>query len=495
MISRSYSETFSRWRGRRTQPSEFTPPRVSGIEWLLASVSVLIALASYETRSYSRLAFATETLVALSFGLVVLATREVFKAGSIGKFCLVGGVFVFYWIDALALCLQRNPFGVPEGFPYNATQFDQELIQQALVYVAIFQLLLLVGYSIRPRLERPVQFFASRVDALSFDRSLIAFSLILCSFTPLFIYYDFDIFKIITALLASRSGTDFEAPEPGLAQHLALFGIYGAALFFVYALKAATWRRLWWLALAVIAALPFVLGGTRHIWLYISLPSVLIVLRGFKGSLSHKRVVALTTIALVVLVVAQAQFVYRSVGWKGLGGVPTQELSRVNTNGQLTALLFAEHLVPGQHSYFRELAEPYFIFHWVPRQIWPEKPIMESWAYYNDSYVQGANFNVTPSIIGQFHLNWGLPGVIFIGAWLGFLTMLADRLLLLLDSNRQRAMFVVVGMFYAFIVSSFRFYSPIYFSYFAFGLLAMLLLTRRRAFAGAVSFRPQQLPA
>ena len=120
---------------------------------------------------------------------------------------------------------------------------------------------------------------------------------------------------------------------------------------------------------------------------------------------------------------------------------------------------------------------------------------MESWTYYNDSYVQGHNFNVTPSIIGQFHLNWGLPGVMFIGAWLGLLTFLADRLLLQLDSDRQRAMFVVVGMFYAFIISSFRFYSPIYFSYFCFGLLAMFLLTRRRVIAHAIELSPQRVPA
>jgi hypothetical protein len=89
-------------------------------------------------------------------------------------------------------------------------------------------------------------------------------------------------------------------------------------------------------------------------------------------------------------------------------------------------------------------------------------------------------------------MDWGLPGVIFIGAWLGFLAMLADRVLLRLDSGRQRAMFVVVGMFYAFIISSFRFYSPIYFSYFLFGLVAMFLLTRRRRTTPSLAFAQQQ---
>jgi hypothetical protein len=468
---------------------------VSLLLWLLALVSLAIAAASYEVRSYSRLAMITQFLVFISFLSLIIVTREVFKTNNIGKFCLVAGVFVFYWIDGLALSLQRYPFAVPESFPYNALQFDQDLIHQALFYVSIFQLLLLVGYSIRLRLDRFLKFFSARVDSLSFDRTLIALLLILCSFTPLLIYYDFDVVKIMKTLLASRSGIEVESPEPGLAQHLALFGIYGASLGFVYALKASTWRRLWWLALGLVAALPFVLGGTRHIWLYISLPSVLIVLRGFKGMLRARRAVVLSTVVLVVLVVAQAQFVYRSVGWQEFRDIPTDELSRVNTNGQLTALLFAEHLVPEQHGYFRELAEPYFLIHWIPRQLWPDKPVMESWAYYNDNYVQGANFNVTPSVIGQFHLNWGLPGVILIGVWLGFLTMVADRLLLLLNSGRQKAMFVVVGMFYAFIISSFRFYSPVYFSYLLFGILAMFLLTRHRALDTLGALRPQALSA
>ena len=465
---------------RVDRSEERYPPRVTAVQWILVAASVVIAALANEVVGYRFLALITEALAIINFVLLVVVAREALRTRVIGKVSLVASMLIFYWIEGLTLAAQPNPFSIPEGFPISASQFDQELISQALVYMAVFQLLLFVGYSIRPPIERPVSFLTSRTDSLSFDRSLIVFGLLICAVVPLLAFYDFDYDKIVAAILASRSGTDFDAPEPGLSQHLALLGLYGAALFFVYALKTSTWRRFWWLFLGATAALPFVTGGTRHLWLYITLPSVLILLRGFKGQLDKYRVIGLIGAGIVVLVVAQAQFVYRSVGWREVGSVPLQGLSQINTNGQLTALLFAEHLVPNEHEYFREAVEPYFLIHWVPRQLWPNKPVMESWLYYNESYVQGAAFNVTPSVIGQFHINWGLPGVMFIGAWLGFLTFIADRVLLLLNSDRQRATFVVVGMFYAFIISSFRFYSPIYFSYFLFGLVAMFLLTRRR---------------
>ena len=455
-------------------------PRVTAIQWLLVSVPVIIAAASYDATRYQVLAVVAEILAFFNLVLLAVVARESLQTRLIGKSCLVAGTLVFFWIEALALALQKNPFSIPEGFPIGTTQFDQELITLAFVYVSLFQFFLFVGYSIQPRFETVSRFCAARIDSLSFDRWLVGFLLVMCAVLPLFIYYEFDYDKIISALLASRSSTDFEAAEPGLAQHLAIFGIYGAALFLVYALKTSTWHRLWWLVLGVIAALPFVMSGSRHLWLYISFPSLLIVLRGFKRKLDPRRIIAFTAVLFFVLLVAQAQFVYRTVGWGEVRNIPAEELSQLNNNGQLSSLMFAEHLVPYEHDYFMEAAEPFFFTHWIPRQLWPQKPVMESWLFYNESYVQGATFNVTPSVIGQYHLNWGFPGVMFIGAWLGFLTFLADRVLLLLDSDRQRAMFVVLGMFYAFIISSFRFYSPVYFSYFLFGVLAMFLLTRRR---------------
>jgi len=206
MIRRAFrfaTETFA-----RRDPVEGNPPTVSLVQWVLVLVPIGVALLSYEIRSYALLASLTQVLVGLNVLLLIVVTREVLTTRTIGKFCLVGSTFIFYWLDASALAGLRQPFGVAEGFPINATQFDQELIQQGLVYVSVFQLLLFVGFSIRPRLERPLRFFVSRVDSLSFDRTLIAMAFVLCSIIPLLIYYDFDDGKIFMALMASRSGTE-----------------------------------------------------------------------------------------------------------------------------------------------------------------------------------------------------------------------------------------------------------------------------------------------
>jgi hypothetical protein len=471
------------------------PPRVTLIQWVLVAAPVVLSAITIEVESYRAMAMLTQVCAAVSALLVVAVTREAVRARAIGKCCLVGGVFVFYWMDAVALTMQQSAFAIPESFPINGTLFDQNLIREALLYVSLFQFFALIGYSIRPRFDKPLTFLASRIDSFSFDKSIITLLLVLCAVLPVAIYYNFDFDRIVASFVASRSTSEIDGAEPGLAQHLAMFGIYGASLFFVYAVKTSTWRRLWWLVLGATAALPFLSAGTRHVWLYISLPSVLIILRGFKDRYDRIGMISLGAAVLVVLLVAQFQFAYRSVGWGQVGNAPVSNLSDLNSNGQFTALLFAEHLVPNEHAYFREPSELYFLIHWIPRQVWPDKPIMESWTFYNDSYVQGAAFNVTPSVIGQFHMSWGVAGVIFIGAWLGLLAMFADRLLLLLDPDRQRAMFVVAGMFYAFIISSFRFYSPIYFSYFLFGLIAMFLLTRPRTVRTSFPMLPERARA
>jgi hypothetical protein len=102
---------------------------------------------------------------------------------------------------------------------------------------------------------------------------------------------------------------------------------------------------------------------------------------------------------------------------------------------------------------------------------------MKSWEIFDADYTRGQHFNVTPSIVGQFYLNWGIVGVIQAGLMMGFFAYVADRLLMKVNTTSQLAISVMVGMFYAFIVSIFRFYAPMYFGYLAFGIVGAFFLT------------------
>jgi len=173
------------------------------------------------------------------------------------------------------------------------------------------------------------------------------------------------------------------------------------------------------------------------------------------------------------------QFGLRSTGWTALGSVTVDPVSTVNMTGMFSALLFALYLVPATRGHFFEVPESYFLVHWIPRSYWAGKPAMVSWEYYNAAWTQDAPFNVTPSVIGQYHLNFGFAGIVYIGLLLGLLTSVIDRLLLAARPDRQIVLITFCGLAYAFVASSFRYYAPLYFAYLAFGFVGMLLLTRR----------------
>jgi len=67
---------------------------------------------------------------------------------------------------------------------------------------------------------------------------------------------------------------------------------------------------------------------------------------------------------------------------------------------------------------------------------------------------------------------------LFAGLWLGLLGAITDVVFLNLHPGQGKAVGVTLGMFYAFLISSFRFYSPVYFYYFVFGAIGMLTMTR-----------------
>lgn len=454
-------------------------PKVTTNQWVLSYLLLALAGLGFLTSTYESLAILAAVFVIVDLLLLVILGLEAFRARIVGKFLLVASTLIFFWGEALNLALQETPFPAPAGLLDQSAQFSQELVKQAYFYVALFQLMLLVGYSLRPPMRGAFDWIASRVKSNSLRARVMPYVLAGCSIFPILLALRFDLKAMFDVLLAARTGTEVEMDDVGLLHFLTFFGMYGAAILLAEAVLVRSKKRWWSLLLGGIAALPFIMGGARHLWLFVAFPAFILVSRS-EQKLTIGRLLRWAAISLALLVVLQLQYSLRSEGWSAVGKVESSRLLETDVTGQFDALLFAEYLVPERHEYFMEIQEKYFVIHWIPRVVWPDKPVMQAWEFYNGEYTQGQSYNVTPSIIGQYHMNFGIAGVIFIGVWLGFLTGLADRALLVIELERQLAMAIAIGMFYAFIISSFRFYSPIYFAYFLFAMIGMMVLTSRR---------------
>jgi hypothetical protein len=147
------------------------------------------------------------------------------------------------------------------------------------------------------------------------------------------------------------------------------------------------------------------------------------------------------------------------------------------------AMLIAIDLVDASGGYFTEPVAPFFVTHFVPRQIWRDKPYPVSWKKYNEAVTRGHNFNVTPSITGQYFMNWGYVGVAYIGLLIGWLARCCETWFAGLEIRNQLMSATVAGLMLAFIFLSFRFFYPLYFAYPLFAFIAYIGLTRKARLA------------
>lgn len=469
--------------------------RVTGVEWGLAITALFLGAVAYLQSSYEGVSSVLLVIVAVSGCLVVVSAIQGARAQSLGRFLLLAATFGFFWLEALTSSRDVVPFQVGSGLPIFAGQFDLSLVKEAILFTAAFQLMLFMGYSIRPPLGALFRAVRRRIDEVSARGRSLRYVLAAFAITPLLLSFRFDLGAATDALVGGRGGQNPAYQDVGLLNLISFFGLYGASLLLVDALLFRSISRVQKLVVGVVVTAPFVLGGVRHLWLFVAIPVGVVAFRMNAKNLTVGRLAKWLVAALVLLSIVQVQLLVRQEGWSHLGDLKPSQLLRGDATGQFEALLVAEALVPERHGFFHELAEPYFLIHWIPRKVWPAKPIMRSWTFYNDQYTQGdIRFNVTPSIIGQFYLNFGIFGVLYSGAFLGFLMVSADRALLRIDPARQRAIAVALGSFVAFIVVSYRFYSPIYFTYFAFAWIGMLLITKRRPIGATEVASPHRVP-
>src|SRR5262245_22639507 len=236
-----------------------------------------------------------------------MAVREAVNTRVLGRVFVLGATQGFFWLEALGLARQHPPFAVPDGPPFLSGQFEANDVRMAYVYVALFQALLLAGYSLRPGLRRAREWVARRKDSRSKLTGTASYALAACAWVPVLAKYGFSIGLAGEALMASRSGEGPVSQDVGMLHYLQFLGVDGVALLIVRAFVYADRLRTTSVAIAAVAVLPLVMSGTRFLWLFVALPACVVAFRRYQKRIGMLRIARWGLAALGLILVAQIQ--------------------------------------------------------------------------------------------------------------------------------------------------------------------------------------------
>lgn len=415
------------------------------------------------------------------------------RRGGLCRGLLLFGVFYWFWIEAFSLATQPVAFPVLHTFyPYLTDKYPSALVAQGLVAVALFAFMAVLAYWVISPVRPFVNFFTRRDDRITgASLDLICAAIAILGYVPIYISVGGDFNEMLERLLAMRAYQgDGAGGDEGLTVHFAILGAAAGAIAFARAIEGSSGSRLLQLVVTSLTLFWVFASGSRFNLAFVLLPALFAHLAGEQSA--NRERWDRRKIAALVFTLATVFLLQGALRDEGLieGGSRLDEGSIVSIaergafgHEHFSAALLAMDMVSHRQSYYYEPMLPYFVLHWIPRAWWPSKPIPKSWEEYNETVTGGATFNVTPSIVGQYYLNWGFLGVAYIGAFFGVLGRTLDETLRCLDRRRQLLGIAVVGMWVVFLFLSFRFLHPLYMTFPVAGMLIWYAVSRKRRFA------------
>ena len=264
---------------------------------------------------------------------------------------------------------------------------------------------------------------------------------------------------MISNLLLFRSA-EYDI-EPGFSNYLPILSIVASSLLLY---------RLIFIKKGVksIKILGFLLGailvffsGTRFKLIYLVLPSVITIIFSNNDIISKnfkRKILIFFSTSLILISSYQITNRY--------GANDTNDFNTTKSitgSGHFLAFCHAIEISKDLNYYFNQTMLSLFVSDMVPRFIWPDKPGSKFWEYYNKKLAIAGN--VTPSILGQYYLNWGVMGCFIIAFNFGIWLVVVDYYFkdYLINSNHF-SLFLSAFLF-CFLFLSFRVYSLNYFFY------------------------------
>ena len=464
------------------------------VEFTAAGTAIVLAIVASVANDVN-----TNRAVILGCGMLwimlgALATRELVLLGSnLTKTVILVGVTFWFWIEAMQLAFDDPPFLLTfTYYPYLGNEYPPDLVAAGIFSVSLFGFCLVTGYNL---IRAPIflqRVFQHRDDIISgVWLDVVCMGISVLGWVPLLVIVRGDLGWLLNMVSEMRAyeitGHENDA---GLLAHFGLLSVAAGALAlarFSFGYQGS--RLLQTLAFSSAVIWVF-LTGSRFNLAYLALPSLFELTASLQqspgklASIIRWKIIALAIALAVALILQGALRNYGIV--EGRSTLDEESVVSIGRQGgfgyeHFSAALLAIDFTRKRNEYFMEPMTPFFFTQFIPRTLWPEKPYSESWLAYND-VVTGASetFNVTPSVIGQYYMNWGFLGVAYIGLFFGAVARLLDGYFAVMRFETQFFALVVCGMWVVFLFLSFRFFYPLYITFPVAASVMYFLLSAKR---------------
>jgi oligosaccharide repeat unit polymerase len=362
-------------------------------------------------------------------------------------------LLIWFWFEAISMAWANDKFQVQTMYSPFLDTFPDSVVASAFLQISLFQAFAFITLFLFKNISLPNVSLKTKVIPKWLVGYLFVF-LALLGWITLFINSK----SFFQSLFLFRE-SDVEI-KVGFLAYLTIvsIAISGLSLAMIVCTKHRT-STLIWTAFILGGVLAF-FSGTRFKIVYVILPAFICAYHIYQQRKFDFRFGALIFFILSSLILlASVQFVIRYDSNMQFG-----LFSAFLGSGHFSALANAIGLADKLSEPFKQPMGTLFITDFVPRFIWPDKPAHQYWEFYNMSLAP-VNGNVTPSMLGQYYMNWWSLGGIFSGCIIGFISAIASRLIVTFNETNNFYTLAKASFILTFIFLSFRVFTANYITY------------------------------
>lgn len=437
---------------------------------ILFSLLYAAATISFLAPSYKMLEIVGLLGTTISLFLFFSELRK-FKIGrgSIGLLVFLAGNIFWFWKEVAIFSFHTPSFpNIISISPVAGVRFPEELVGAGLFMLASFNFCALLSWNFSRGAHKYV-FRAERQgrNGFIFDGTLLVIAAL--GWWP-FLQTFGGIDQALFRLLMMR--TEVVEHVAGFKNYLPIASIVVAGIALSRLVTGSAKSNLLTIFTIFVGGLIAVLSGTRFKLIYLAMPALVCAFIALQNPEKRRRsLIFIWVLFLCMVSLASFQFASRYANTQ----IETGLLAATGGSDHFAPLLFAIDLMDSRE-YFNQSMLVLFVTDMIPRFIWEGKPDHDYWNYYNEIAFFG---NVTPSVVGQYFLNWGLFGGAISGVIFGFWARAADILLECYRDRRDYSYLILSAFTATFLFLSFRHYTLNY-GIFLFVAAIVILLTLPR---------------